>query len=171
MESNMQLVLNQELSRPSQRGLHDYKDYEDSRNQGFISVTASKFPNNSRRSQCCPCQCHTRSQASSPKRLQNILGLFFYNYLGSPVFGRRTCDFPQCYQSGNNVSIFYLFLPCLAVASGTDSDKPVGRSHRQGSYLDLKNADSHFITTPDLGLHKQRWYDSIYETIARSVAT
>jgi hypothetical protein len=44
----------------------------------------------------CPCQCHVAYEGSTPRWLSRLLGAAFVKASGTPVFGRRTCNFPRC---------------------------------------------------------------------------
>lgn len=81
--------------------------------QSTLCVKASVWENTCNR--FCRCQCHTRTQISTPRWMSSVLGTFFGSFTGYPLLGSRPCDYNRCQQtSAFSTQVLYVFPMWLA---------------------------------------------------------
>lgn len=64
----------------------------------------------------CPCQCHVRFKGQTPRWLQTVFGVVFWQFSGTPLLSRQPCNFTKCRSRMGSAKFEYLFP--TAVLSG-----------------------------------------------------
>ncbi|KAJ5761262.1 B-cell lymphoma 3-encoded protein [Penicillium odoratum] len=67
-------------------------------------------------SQLCKCQCYVRTASRTPRWLRETLGELFYGYSGTPVLGKRPCNYSQCKKTESSSCHFTYFFPHWALS-------------------------------------------------------
>ncbi|KAI2465604.1 ankyrin [Annulohypoxylon bovei var. microspora] len=64
----------------------------------------------------CPCNCHLRKTGATPSWLRGVIGSVFYSYTGSPIFGRRPCNYLPCKRAGKREHQYTYHFPTWMLA-------------------------------------------------------
>lgn len=59
----------------------------------------------------CRCQCHATTHLNMPRTLAETVGRLFLSYTGTPALSRRSCNFPDCGQTGNTALRLHYYFP------------------------------------------------------------
>lgn len=73
------------------------------------SIILTALAVSSRCAAFCPCRCHIRNRGQTPAWLRRFFGVLFFQYSGTPLLNRRSCDFHGCKPYGGSARCEYRF--------------------------------------------------------------